>query len=35
MRVRGEAALRDAERSKEAATSWLGEGTTEGAAAAA
>ena len=35
VRVRGEAALRDAERSKEAATSWLGEGTTEGAAAAA
>ena len=32
VRVRGEAAVMDAERSREAATSWLGEGATGGAA---
>ena len=35
VRVRGEAALRDAERNKEAATSWLGEGAAADTAAAA
>ena len=35
VRVRGETAVRDAERNKETATSWPGEGTTEGAAVAA
>ena len=35
VRARGEVALRDAERNKEAATSWLGEDTAAGTAAAA
>ena len=34
VRVRGEEALRDAERSREAATSWLGDGAAAGTAAA-
>ena len=35
MRAREEADVRVAERNRDAATSWLGEGTTEGAAVAA
>ena len=35
VRARGEVALRDAERNKEAATSWLGEDTAANTAAAA